>query len=462
MPGHPPCRRGKPPRSASSPPSRPTTATTATAGAPSQRTSTASSPSDGDIEYCSAPAGHDDPDIVYRVQRRLGGTAAAQRDWHQTIVLFLVSNGFSTFGSDACLLRKAATIRGVTQTVLLGISSDHISATYSHDGADSLFASVNSLLLARADISDIGYFTDMPDIEFETSTPGQITLHQKDFILSLAETYPGYKSATGPTTSPACSDIIQHSLLALDPHSPHLDDLDEAAAAEYNALVNSLAHCATSTRPDIAYAVGMLCRNLDRPCALLLDDAYRVLAYLVRHSDLGLTYVCSDEPLSGMSDSDWAVRRSTTGWVFTYGMAAISWGSTIQDSISLSSCEAEIMAASCAAGEAIHLDDLMKELHLSDGSPISVGVDNKAARDLAYNPEHHDKTKHNPRRHFWVRELVENHRITVPYVHTLLNMADFFTKPLMGGTFTSMRDRIMNVGSRVHPDTRNGGVSQPH
>jgi hypothetical protein len=240
-----------------------------------------------------------------------------------------------------------------------------------------------------------------------------------------------------------------------------LDDLDDASASEYRSLVHSLAHCASSTRPDIAYAVGMLCRCLDLPSQSLLADAYRILAYLVRHADLGLTYVSSDEPLSGMSDSDWAVRRSTTGWVFTYGQAAISWGSTIQDSIALSSCEAEIVAASTAACEAIHLDDLMKELNLSDGEPISLGVDNKSARDLAYNPEHHDKTKHIPRRHFWVRDLVEDHRLTVPYVHTLLNMADFFTKPLTGSTFSSMRDRIMNVGSRVHPDTRNGGVSQP-
>ena len=66
------------------------------------------------------------------------------------------------------------------------------------------------------------------------------------------------------------------------------------------------------------------------------------------------------------------------------------------------------------------------------------------ARDLAYNPEHHSKTKHIDRRHFFVRELVEQQRIVVPYVATDDNLADFFTKPLMAKKFFAMRDKIMN------------------
>ena len=38
---------------------------------------------------------------------------------------------------------------------------------------------------------------------------------------------------------------------------------------------------------------------------------------------------------------------------------------------------------------------------------LDLYVDNKSAIDLAYNPEHHQKTKHIARRHFYVRELVE-------------------------------------------------------
>eukprot|EP00966_Prymnesium_polylepis_P145754 3366765-Prymnesium_polylepis.1 len=61
------------------------------------------------------------------------------------------------------------------------------------------------------------------------------------------------------------------------------------------------------------------------------------------------------KPLSGMTDSDWATKYSTTGWVFQYCRAAVSWGCEKQKAVALSSCETEIMAASEAAKEAIYL-----------------------------------------------------------------------------------------------------------
>eukprot|EP00965_Chrysotila_dentata_P117991 3900433-Pleurochrysis_carterae.AAC.1 len=71
-------------------------------------------------------------------------------------------------------------------------------------------------------------------------------------------------------------------------------------------------------------------------------------------------------------------------------------------------------------------------------------MDNKSAIDLAYNPEHHQRTKHIDRRHFFVREKVEAHDITVPFVKSADNMADFFTKPLPPRVFFPLRNLIMN------------------
>ena len=103
------------------------------------------------------------------------------------------------------------------------------------------------------------------------------------------------------------------------------------------------------------------------------------------------------------------------------------------------------MALSEAANEAIYLDEFINELGLSTGQPVSLGCDNQAAGDLAYNPEHHQRTKHIARRHFFVREAVEDLRLVVPFVRTADNLADFFTKPLPPRDFFRMRDLIMNV-----------------
>ena len=102
------------------------------------------------------------------------------------------------------------------------------------------------------------------------------------------------------------------------------------------------------------------------------------------------------------------------------------------------------MACSEAAKEAIYLKRFASELGLVDGEPIELFGDNKGARDLAYNPEHHARTKHIDRRHFYVREMVENGELVVPYVNTDENLADFFTKPLSAKKFFLIRDKIMN------------------
>ena len=56
--------------------------------------------------------------------------------------------------------------------------------------------------------------------------------------------------------------------------------------------------------------------------------------------------------------------------------------------------------------------------------------------------------KHVDRRHFFVRECVENLQIVVPFVATADNMADFFTKPLGPKQFFALRNRIMNFDAR--------------
>ena len=107
----------------------------------------------------------------------------------------------------------------------------------------------------------------------------------------------------------------------------------------------------------------------DTPHALTFGGACR---------GFGLRYEADRSPLRGQSDSDWAVRHSTTGWQFTFSAATISWGSKKQTSVALSSCEAEIMAASEAAKEALFLSVLAPQLAVrlehsypADGKEVS-------------------------------------------------------------------------------------------
>ena len=124
------------------------------------------------------------------------------------------------------------------------------------------------------------------------------------------------------------------------------------------------------------------------------------------------------------------------------------------------------MAASEASKEAVYLHRFANEIGVASSNHIDLGVDNTAAQQLSLNPEHHERTKHIERRHFFIRELVESGVLHVPYVNTVDNLADFFTKPLVPGKFEALRDAIMNVpyghASEVRKrrarDTADGGV----
>eukprot|EP00965_Chrysotila_dentata_P066588 2205404-Pleurochrysis_carterae.AAC.1 len=130
------------------------------------------------------------------------------------------------------------------------------------------------------------------------------------------------------------------------------------------------------------------------PTPELLEAARRVLMYLSHHRTVGLRFERSKASLVGFSDSDWATRHSTAGYVFMYNQAAISWSSKKQPSVALSSCKEEVIAASEATKEAIYLRSLFADLGLAATEPTALSMDNKSAIDLAYNPEHHQRSKH--------------------------------------------------------------------
>ena len=206
-------------------------------------------------------------------------------------------------------------------------------------------------------------------------------------------------------------------------------------------------YCCTATRPDLAYAVHQHCRALSRPTPELMRELDVTFAYLHRHRELGLRFEPGQQhSLQGYSDASWEVKNSTSGWVIFWQNAPLVWGSRKQNCVALSSCEAEIIALSEAAKDTVYLRKFISGLTGKDhGGPTKLRTDNKAARDLSYNPELHNRTKHVARRHFFIRDMVEALELTVPLVSTANNWADFFTKPLKPSTFAAMRDVIMNV-----------------
>ena len=120
----------------------------------------------------------------------------------------------------------------------------------------------------------------------------------------------------------------------------------------YHQLIGSLMYL-TNTMPDICFAVNALSQFMCEPRQIHWIAAKHVLGYLCGTVGYGLRYDSEcDLKLQGFTDSDWAVcstdRKSTSGCCFSLGSTVISWCSRKQDSVALSTAEAEYMAASSA------------------------------------------------------------------------------------------------------------------
>ena len=135
-------------------------------------------------------------------------------------------------------------------------------------------------------------------------------------------------------------------------------------------------------------------------------------------------------------------RKGTTGMIFYLGPNPISWNSQKQKVVVLSSCEAEYIAASTAACQAVWLRRLLADLAKREVQKVSLKIDNQAAISLCKNPVYHKRSKHIDTPFHHIRECIEEGMIEVQHVNTKDQLADILTKSLGRQKFLEMRERI--------------------
>ena len=231
----------------------------------------------------------------------------------------------------------------------------------------------------------------------------------------------------------------------------------------YAELVGSLLYLSVCTRPDITQAVAVLTRYMSNPLEPHYKAAQTVLGYLSGTMDLGLMFNVDSpdigaekyisnianlspvERLYGYSDSDFAgdpdTRKSTTGYVFLYGGAAISWSSKLQAVVAQSTTEAEYIAAATAAKEALWLRQLYSDLW-GKIIPVHLLCDNLSTLHVLKNPISSQRTKHIDIRYHFIRQRIAQGEFVVEYCNTDYMLADTFTKALSKPKHHLARDRM--------------------
>jgi hypothetical protein len=112
------------------------------------------------------------------------------------------------------------------------------------------------------------------------------------------------------------------------------------------------------------------------------------------------------------------------------GGGAISWSSKLQSFVTLSTTEAEYIAAVEAGKEVLWMCNILQEMGYKLSVPSPLKIDNQSALSVTKNPEHHGRMKQLDLAFFWLREVVEEQKIAPSHIPGTEQLADIFTKPL--------------------------------
>ena len=135
--------------------------------------------------------------------------------------------------------------------------------------------------------------------------------------------------------------------------------------------------------------------------------------------------------------------------MFHMGARAISWSSKKQHIVALSSTEAEYIVQTHAAKEALWLHSFLRELCSAHDDPLILNCDNQGAIALAKDNKFHMRTKHIDMRYHFIREVVEDGKVTVQYIPTGDNVSDIFTKPLTKAKFWELAELLRQAQSHA-------------
>uniref|UniRef100_A0AAV1UPI6 Polyprotein n=1 Tax=Peronospora matthiolae TaxID=2874970 RepID=A0AAV1UPI6_9STRA len=152
---------------------------------------------------------------------------------------------------------------------------------------------------------------------------------------------------------------------------------------------------------------------------------------------------CASTKLESFSDADFAAdksdRKSLTGGIILLNGMAISWSAKKQGGVSLSTMEAEFVAASEIAREMLGVREMLIEIGMAPELPMLMHVDNQAAIRQLEGEASSLKAKHIDVRVKFVCDFARRGIVRAQYVRSELMLADLLTKALDPHKLATMR-----------------------
>ena len=423
------------------------------------------------------PVDEDGDEVVCLLKRSLYGLKSSGYAWSECFKEFMLEDkefnmGFEQFTGEPNMYRKVFKLNGKKEEIIVGIYVDDCLIAASSEAARKWYMErlskrfpVNEKSSGLITVKDPGLVLSM-NVRYDIAK-GILQIDQRQSIELLAKKFNIIESSK-IRSLPLPSNYVLPKL-----SSPEVNQ------TEYLSIIGSCLHISQVTRPDIAFAVGVLSRHSATPGKVHMQAALDLVSYLYHTRTLCIQYdknisnneVIAYENVSKRkktieerlkasipeptlnetdmyTDADYAgdknTRRSTSGMIIMMNGGPISWSSRLQKLCALSTPEAEIYAVTESVKEAIHIKLLCEECDIRDpDQPMTIYEDNNACIQMGHGLRGSKAAKHYEVRLRFLNEHIRNKTVEFARIDTKNQLADMFTKALPGPAFNNFRDQIL-------------------
>ena len=389
--------------------------------------------------YVEQPPGFENhlfPNHVFKLEKALYGLKQAPRAWYERLSKFLIENGFTRGKVDTTLFIKHKN----QNSLLVQIYVDDIIFGATNESLCREFAEIMQGEFEMSMMGELNYFLGLQIKQCQSG----IFINQTKYTKEL------FKKFNMDNAKPAKTPMSSSAKLDADEKGNKVNE------KLFRGMIGSLLYL-TASRPDIMFSVCLCARFQSNPRESHLTAVKRILRYLIGTTHLGLWYPkTSSSQLIGFSDADFAGsrtdRKSTSGSCQFFGHSLVSWNSKKQNSVALSTAEAEYIATGNCCAQILWMKQQLSDFGLKFNR-IPIKCDNTSAINLSKNPVMHSRSKHIEIRHHFIRDHVQKDDIVLEFIETEFQLADIFTKPLDENRFIFIRRELGMLNpleNRIH------------
>ncbi|KAK8690580.1 hypothetical protein V6N13_074112 [Hibiscus sabdariffa] len=352
--------------------------------------------------YMTQPEGFVTPENarkVCKLQRSIYGLKQASRSWNFRFNEAIQEFGFIRNEDEPCVYKKFS---GSIVSFLILYVDDILII-----GNDiPTLQSIKTWLSSCFSMKDLGEATYILGVKiYRDRSRRLLGLSQSTYIDKVLKQFSMEESKRGFLP-------MRHGISLskeMCPSTPQ--ERERMSQIPYASAIGSIMYAMICTRPDLSYALSMTSRYQANPGEGHWTAVKNILKYLRRTNDVFLVYGGEEE-----------LRIK----------GAVSWKSSKQETIADSTTEAEYIAASEVAKEAVWIKKFITGLGVipSISDVVDLYCDNNGAIAQAKEPRSHQRSKHILRRFHLIREIIDRGDVEICKVHTDDNIADPLTKPL--------------------------------